>query len=190
MNNATATPKATRESSTTVASPSAEALAGTTEEEALKKSEQLNGNATANKDTANGNINNTTTTNNTTTSASTTTTATATTRTTTNGNANTNNTEEEVDNDHAHANKTKLGKDHLINDYDIKQKNSTSNSKKMKIEPPSKNPFGDYDDDHIDVDDDEEIYEVPKDATTTDLPPGVLYRVKATYGYARKMLMN
>lgn len=26
----------------------------------------------------------------------------------------------------------------------------------------------------------------PVDATTTDLPPGVLYRVKATYGYVKE----
>ncbi|TDG51504.1 hypothetical protein AWZ03_001964 [Drosophila navojoa] len=34
--------------------------------------------------------------------------------------------------------------------------------------------------------DDERIYEVPKDANTADLPPGVLYRVKATYGYVKE----
>ncbi|KAH8415777.1 hypothetical protein KR222_000848 [Zaprionus bogoriensis] len=42
----------------------------------------------------------------------------------------------------------------------------------------NKNPFDD--------DDDERIYEVPKDANTADLPPGVLYRVKATYGYVKE----
>ncbi|XP_034105864.1 myc box-dependent-interacting protein 1-like isoform X2 [Drosophila albomicans] len=41
----------------------------------------------------------------------------------------------------------------------------------------NKNPFDD---------DDERIYEVPKDANTADLPPGVLYRVKATYGYVKE----
>ncbi|XP_033153365.1 amphiphysin isoform X2 [Drosophila mauritiana] len=41
----------------------------------------------------------------------------------------------------------------------------------------NKNPF---------EDDDERIYEVPADANTADLPPGVLYRVKATYGYAKE----
>ncbi|KAL7738323.1 hypothetical protein ACLKA6_006649 [Drosophila palustris] len=38
----------------------------------------------------------------------------------------------------------------------------------------------------FDEDDDERIYEVPKDANTADLPPGVLYRVKATYGYVKE----
>ncbi|XP_038115206.1 myc box-dependent-interacting protein 1 isoform X2 [Culex quinquefasciatus] len=32
----------------------------------------------------------------------------------------------------------------------------------------------------------EELYDIPKGATTTDLPPGVLYRVKATYKYVRE----
>ncbi|XP_039483912.1 amphiphysin isoform X1 [Drosophila santomea] len=41
----------------------------------------------------------------------------------------------------------------------------------------NKNPF---------EDDDERIYEVPADANTADLPAGVLYRVKATYGYAKE----
>ncbi|XP_030246954.1 amphiphysin isoform X3 [Drosophila navojoa] len=41
----------------------------------------------------------------------------------------------------------------------------------------NKNPFDE---------DDERIYEVPKDANTADLPPGVLYRVKATYGYVKE----
>ncbi|XP_017077978.1 amphiphysin isoform X3 [Drosophila eugracilis] len=41
----------------------------------------------------------------------------------------------------------------------------------------NKNPF---------EDDDERIYEVPADANTADLPEGVLYRVKATYGYVKE----
>ncbi|XP_017838915.1 amphiphysin isoform X2 [Drosophila busckii] len=41
----------------------------------------------------------------------------------------------------------------------------------------NKNPFDE---------DDERIYEVPKDANTADLPPGTLYRVKATYGYVKE----
>ncbi|XP_017054128.1 bridging integrator 2 isoform X1 [Drosophila ficusphila] len=41
----------------------------------------------------------------------------------------------------------------------------------------NKNPF---------EDDDERIYEVPADANTADLPAGVLYRVKATYGYVKE----
>ncbi|XP_062541763.1 amphiphysin isoform X1 [Armigeres subalbatus] len=32
----------------------------------------------------------------------------------------------------------------------------------------------------------EELYDIPVGATTTDLPPGVLYRVKATYKYVRE----
>ncbi|XP_055620587.1 bridging integrator 2 isoform X2 [Toxorhynchites rutilus septentrionalis] len=32
----------------------------------------------------------------------------------------------------------------------------------------------------------EELYDIPLGATTTDLPPGVLYRVKATYKYVRE----
>ncbi|XP_053966478.1 myc box-dependent-interacting protein 1 isoform X1 [Anastrepha ludens] len=40
----------------------------------------------------------------------------------------------------------------------------------------SKNPF----------EEDEQIYEIPTDATTSDLPAGVLYRVKATYGYVKE----
>ncbi|XP_020800795.1 myc box-dependent-interacting protein 1 isoform X2 [Drosophila serrata] len=42
---------------------------------------------------------------------------------------------------------------------------------------PNKNPF---------EEDDERIYEVPADANTADLPAGVLYRVKATYGYVKE----
>ncbi|XP_001361413.2 bridging integrator 2 isoform X1 [Drosophila pseudoobscura] len=41
----------------------------------------------------------------------------------------------------------------------------------------NKNPF---------EEDDECIYEVPNDANTADLPAGVLYRVKATYGYVKE----
>ncbi|XP_030386981.1 amphiphysin isoform X2 [Scaptodrosophila lebanonensis] len=41
----------------------------------------------------------------------------------------------------------------------------------------NKNPF---------EDDDDRIYEDPNDANTADLPPGVLYRVKATYGYVKE----
>ncbi|XP_037918636.1 myc box-dependent-interacting protein 1 isoform X2 [Hermetia illucens] len=32
----------------------------------------------------------------------------------------------------------------------------------------------------------EELYNIPAGATTTDLPPGVLYRVKATYAYVKE----
>ncbi|XP_036331986.1 myc box-dependent-interacting protein 1 isoform X2 [Rhagoletis pomonella] len=47
----------------------------------------------------------------------------------------------------------------------------------QKLEAPvSKNPF----------EEDEQIYEIPTDATTSDLPAGVLYRVKATYGYVKE----
>ncbi|KAH8233807.1 hypothetical protein KR026_012510, partial [Drosophila bipectinata] len=41
----------------------------------------------------------------------------------------------------------------------------------------NKNPF---------EEDDDRIYEVPADANTADLPAGVLYRVKATYGYVKE----
>nr|XP_036219209.1 myc box-dependent-interacting protein 1 isoform X1 [Bactrocera oleae] len=49
--------------------------------------------------------------------------------------------------------------------------------KSQKVAAPvSKNPF----------EEDEQIYEIPTDATTSDLPAGVLYRVKATYGYVKE----
>ncbi|XP_017106248.2 bridging integrator 2 isoform X3 [Drosophila bipectinata] len=41
----------------------------------------------------------------------------------------------------------------------------------------NKNPF---------EEDEDRIYEVPADANTADLPAGVLYRVKATYGYVKE----
>ncbi|XP_073811401.1 amphiphysin isoform X2 [Musca autumnalis] len=64
------------------------------------------------------------------------------------------------------------GNNHLNHDNDL-NRNRSSN-----LVEQSKNPFED--------DEDEQIYEIPKDATTTDLPPGVLYRVKATYGYVKE----
>ncbi|KAI8117490.1 hypothetical protein FF38_13334 [Lucilia cuprina] len=135
----------------------------TTEVTEVKKTEQMNGN-----DKANGNAN---------TVVDAKTTTTTTTTTTTNGNTTsaTTTATSEVDEE---SNKTKLGKDQLNDD---KIQNITTSTRKKLIEP-SKNPFGDVDDDN----DNEEIYELPKDATTTDLPPGVLYRVKATYGYIKE----
>uniref|UniRef100_T1PMD7 BAR domain protein n=2 Tax=Musca domestica TaxID=7370 RepID=T1PMD7_MUSDO len=66
------------------------------------------------------------------------------------------------------------GNNHLNHDNDLNRNRSS-----IVVEQ-SKNPFEDEDDE------DERIYEIPKDATTTDLPPGVLYRVKATYGYVKE----
>ncbi|KAH8365258.1 hypothetical protein KR084_006756, partial [Drosophila pseudotakahashii] len=71
-------------------------------------------------------------------------------------------------------------------DTDSNTKTSTGTSQKGRPVPvvsrhsvnnPNKNPF---------EDDDERIYEVPADANTADLPAGVLYRVKATYGYVKE----
>ncbi|EDW47598.1 GM21407 [Drosophila sechellia] len=73
-----------------------------------------------------------------------------------------------------------------ISDTNTDTKTSTGTSQKGRPVPVvnrhsvnnlNKNPF---------EDDDERIYEVPADANTADLPPGVLYRVKATYGYAKE----
>ncbi|XP_032591537.1 amphiphysin isoform X1 [Drosophila grimshawi] len=58
-----------------------------------------------------------------------------------------------------------------------RSKNQLVNSQTVVNKHPNKNPFDD---------DDECIYEVPMDANTADLPPGVLYRVKATYGYVKE----
>ncbi|KAM7343333.1 amphiphysin isoform 2-T6 [Cochliomyia hominivorax] len=137
-----------------------------TEETEITKTEHLNGN-----DKANGNAiqsSNTTTTVTTTSSSN---------AATTNGN--TAKTLASTEEDSNKANK--LGKDHLNDDKLEKNITNTTSSRKKLIEP-SKNPFGDVDDD----DDNEDIYDLPKDATTTDLPPGVLYRVKATYGYVKE----
>nr|XP_036669771.1 amphiphysin isoform X3 [Drosophila suzukii] len=71
-------------------------------------------------------------------------------------------------------------------DTDTDTKTSTGTSQKGRPVPVvnrhsvnnlNKNPF---------EDDDDRIYEVPADANTADLPPGVLYRVKATYGYVKE----
>ncbi|XP_017123451.2 bridging integrator 2 isoform X1 [Drosophila elegans] len=71
-------------------------------------------------------------------------------------------------------------------DTDTDTKSSTGTSQKGRPVPvvnrhsvnnPNKNPF---------EDDDDRIYEVPADANTADLPAGVLYRVKATYGYVKE----
>ncbi|XP_037713444.1 bridging integrator 2 isoform X1 [Drosophila subpulchrella] len=71
-------------------------------------------------------------------------------------------------------------------DTDTDTKSSTGTSQKGRPVPVvnrhsvnnlNKNPF---------EDDDDRIYEVPADANTADLPPGVLYRVKATYGYVKE----
>ncbi|XP_026835983.1 myc box-dependent-interacting protein 1 isoform X2 [Drosophila erecta] len=82
----------------------------------------------------------------------------------------------------------KLDTDNIvtISDTDTDTKTSTGTSQKGRPVPVvnrhsvnnlNKNPF---------EDDDERIYEVPADANTADLPAGVLYRVKATYGYAKE----
>lgn len=106
------------------------------------KAEHLNGN-----DKTNGNANIITT--------SKTTTTTSTTTSATNGNTTTNTaasakTSSTTDQDEEESNKTKLGKDHLFNDINLNSNNIS------KVVEPSKNPFGDEDDD------DEQIYEVPK----------------------------
>nr|XP_017027651.1 bridging integrator 2 isoform X2 [Drosophila kikkawai] len=68
----------------------------------------------------------------------------------------------------------------------VTTKNSSSTGTSQNSRPipsrhsvtnPNKNPF---------EEDDERIYEVPADANTADLPAGVLYRVKATYGYVKE----
>ncbi|KAH8254694.1 hypothetical protein KR032_011696, partial [Drosophila birchii] len=55
--------------------------------------------------------------------------------------------------------------------------NSRPIPSRHSVTNPNKNPF---------EEDDERIYEVPADANTADLPAGVLYRVKATYGYVKE----
>ncbi|XP_075169256.1 amphiphysin isoform X2 [Haematobia irritans] len=72
------------------------------------------------------------------------------------------------------SNKKALGGNNLLITHD----NDVHRNSNSKVVEQSKNPFED--------DDDEQIYDIPKDATTTDLPPGVLYRVKATYGYVKE----
>ncbi|XP_037713445.1 myc box-dependent-interacting protein 1 isoform X2 [Drosophila subpulchrella] len=82
----------------------------------------------------------------------------------------------------------KLDTDKVVtkSDTDTDTKSSTGTSQKGRPVPVvnrhsvnnlNKNPF---------EDDDDRIYEVPADANTADLPPGVLYRVKATYGYVKE----
>nr|XP_016943416.1 myc box-dependent-interacting protein 1 isoform X2 [Drosophila suzukii] len=82
----------------------------------------------------------------------------------------------------------KLDTDKVVtkSDTDTDTKTSTGTSQKGRPVPVvnrhsvnnlNKNPF---------EDDDDRIYEVPADANTADLPPGVLYRVKATYGYVKE----
>ncbi|KAH8369994.1 hypothetical protein KR093_001783, partial [Drosophila rubida] len=80
----------------------------------------------------------------------------------------------------------KLGKEttttNTITTHSVTDTETVSSSQKQlvhsqTVKTHNKNPFDD---------DDERIYEVPKDANTADLPPGVLYRVKATYGYVKE----
>ncbi|KAH8299387.1 hypothetical protein KR044_000851, partial [Drosophila immigrans] len=80
----------------------------------------------------------------------------------------------------------KLGKEttttNTITTHSVTDTETVSSSQKQLVHSQTvnkhnKNPFDD---------DDERIYEVPKDANTADLPPGVLYRVKATYGYVKE----
>uniref|UniRef100_A0A6P4DTQ9 Bridging integrator 2 isoform X1 n=1 Tax=Drosophila rhopaloa TaxID=1041015 RepID=A0A6P4DTQ9_DRORH len=74
----------------------------------------------------------------------------------------------------------------IVTKSDTDTKTSTGTSQKGRPVPVvnrhsvnnlNKNPF---------EDDDDRIYEVPADANTADLPAGVLYRVKATYGYVKE----
>ncbi|CAD7014332.1 unnamed protein product [Ceratitis capitata] len=59
----------------------------------------------------------------------------------------------------------------------VEQNISTEKKSEKKLAAPvSKNPF----------EEDEQIYDIPSEATTSDLPAGVLYRVKATYGYVKE----
>ncbi|XP_050327052.1 myc box-dependent-interacting protein 1 isoform X1 [Bactrocera neohumeralis] len=61
-------------------------------------------------------------------------------------------------------------------DKNVDEPNLNIEKSQKVAAPVSKNPF----------EDDEQIYEIPTDATTSDLPAGVLYRVKATYGYVKE----
>ncbi|KAH8324690.1 hypothetical protein KR074_003825 [Drosophila pseudoananassae] len=73
-----------------------------------------------------------------------------------------------------------------VTDKDTSQSTVTSPNPSQSIRPlvnrhsvnkANKNPF---------EEDEDRIYEVPADANTADLPAGVLYRVKATYGYVKE----